>query len=69
MERAIEIFALVHLLLMAISHLVQREAWAEFFIALGERGRPGVFIHGFLSLWFGSLVAAFYPVGKDLGWF
>ena len=67
MERAIEIFALVHLLVMGISHIVKRDAWAEFFIALAEKGRTGVFLHGFLSLWFGSVVVGFYRVWNDAG--
>jgi hypothetical protein len=67
MERAIEVLALVHLVAMGISHIVKRDAWAEFFIVLAEKGRPGVFLHGFLSLWFGSVVAGFYRVWEGPG--
>jgi hypothetical protein len=67
MERSIEIFALVHLVTMGISHIVKRDAWAEFFIVLAEKGRTGVFLHGFLSLWFGSVIAGFYRVWDDAG--
>ena len=67
MERAIEIFALVHLIPMGISHIVKREVWAEFFIVLAKKGRSGVFLHGFLSLWFGSVIAGFYRVWSDTG--
>jgi len=67
MERAIEIFALVHLVLLGASHIVKREVWAEFFIVLAGTGRPGVFAHGFLSLWFGSVVAGFYDVWEGPG--
>lgn len=67
MERAIEIFALVHLVLLGASHIVKREVWAEFFIVLAGTGRPGVLAHGFLSLWFGSVVAGFYNVWAGPG--
>jgi hypothetical protein len=67
MERSIEIFALVHLVIMGVSHIVKRDAWAEFFVVLAEKGRTGVFLHGFLSLWFGSVIAGFYHVWADVG--
>lgn len=67
MERSVEIFALVHLLLLGFSHIVKHKAWAEFFMVLSEKGRPGVFFHGFLSLWFGSVVAGFYRVWSGPG--
>lgn len=67
MERAVEIFALVHLVPLGLSHLFQHKAWAEFFIVLSEKGRAGVFCHSFLSLWFGSVVAGFYPVWSGPG--
>src|SRR4051812_39239756 len=64
MQRAVEIFALVHLLPLGLSHILKRNAWAEFFIVLSEKGRSGVFFHSFLSLWFGSIVAGFHPIWK-----
>ena len=67
MERAVEILALVHLLPLGVSHIVKRDAWAEFFIVLSEKGRSGVFLHSFLSLWFGSIVAGFHQVWSGPG--
>jgi uncharacterized protein YjeT (DUF2065 family) len=67
MERSIEIFALVHLVAMGLSHVIKHKAWAELFIGLAKAGRPGVFAHGFLSLWFGSVIAGFYGVWNDIG--
>ena len=61
-ERAVEVFALIHLGLIGLSHVFQHRAWAEFFIALRERGRAGVFVHGFLSLAFGAVVVALHRV-------
>ena len=61
-ERAVEIFAVIHLALMGVSHIVRHRAWAEFFIVLRNRGYGGVFVHGFLSLGFGSLLVALHRV-------
>ena len=64
MERAVEIFTLIHLLPLGVSHILKRKAWAEFFILLSEKGKSGVFLHSFLSLWFGSVVAGFHCVWR-----
>lgn len=66
MERAIEIYAGIQFLIIGLSHLLQPRAWVEFFIALREKGRAGVFANGFLSLIFGSLIVAFHDVWT--GW-
>lgn len=62
MTRALEIFALIHLGLMGLSHVLQHRAWAEFFIRLRAMGYGGVYVHGFLSLGFGSMILAFHRV-------
>jgi hypothetical protein len=76
MERAVEVFATIHFSIIGLSHLVYPDIWVDFFIWLRERGRPGVFVHGFLSLGFGSIIVAFHPVWSGLpllltilGWF
>ena len=61
-ERAVQIFAVIHLLTMGLSHILAPRAWAEFFIGLRERGHAGVFVVGFMSLGFGSIIAAFHQV-------
>lgn len=75
LRTGVEIFAVIHLGTMGLSHVVAHRAWAEFFILLRERGRPGVFVVAFLSLGFGSIIAAFHPVWSGvplvltlLGW-
>ena len=67
MERAIEIFAVIHLGVMGLSHILAPKAWIEFFIRLREKGHPGVFAVGFMSLFFGSIIAAFHNVWSGLG--
>ena len=66
MTRALEIFAIIHLGLMGLSHIVRHRAWAEFFIRLRGRGHAGVFVHGFLSLGFGSMILAFHRVWSGI---
>jgi hypothetical protein len=66
-ERAVEIFALVHLVILGVSHAVKHAAWAELFVLLAKHGRSGVFFHGFLSLWFGSIVVGLYRVYSGPG--
>ena len=62
MERAIQIFAAIHFFVIGWSHILAPRAWAEFFVRLRERGPAGVLVVGFMSLGFGSIVAAFHPV-------
>jgi hypothetical protein len=62
MERSIEILAVIHFTIVGFSHLLRPKAWADFFIWLRTRGHAGVFVHGFLSLGFGSIIVAFHPV-------
>ena len=62
MTRGLEIFALIHLGLMGLSHVMRHREWAEFFIRLRDMGYGGVFVHGFLSLGFGSMILAFHRV-------
>ncbi len=66
MERALEVFAAIQLLIVGVSHVVQRHARVDFFCWLRERGHAGVLVHGFLSLWFGSMILAFHQVWSGL---
>ncbi len=62
MERAVEVFAVIQLTVIGLSHIVFHRAWAEFFVWLTARGRAGAFANGVLSLAFGSIVVAFHQV-------
>ena len=66
MERAIEVFAVIQFVVIGLSHVFQPQVWVDFFIRLREKGYPGVFVHGFMSLWFGSFVLAFHHVWSGL---
>lgn len=65
-ERATEVFAVIQFTIVGLSHILRPRDWADFFIWLRERGHAGVFVHGFLSLWFGSIVLAFHNVWTGL---
>jgi hypothetical protein len=65
-EKATEIFAAVFLLVIGLSHVAQPRAWVEFFVWLRGKGNAGVFVNGFLSLSFGSLIVAFHNVWDGL---
>lgn len=62
MERALEIFAVLQLTVIGLSHIAFPRAWAEFFVWLTARGHAGAFANGFTSLAFGSVVVAFHQV-------
>jgi hypothetical protein len=62
MERAVEIFAVIQLAIIGVSHVVFHREWAEFFVWLRGKGMAGAFANGFTSLAFGSIVVAFHRV-------
>ena len=66
MTRALEIFAVIQLTIVGLSHIVRHRAWAEFFIQLSALRYRGVFLHGFLSLAFGAMILAFHPVWSGM---
>ena len=65
-ERAVEIFALVHFTVIGFSHIFAPRAWVQFYVWLRGKGEPGVFVVGSLSLWFGSIIVAFHNVWSGL---
>jgi len=66
MERAVEIFALVQFTVIGLSHVFAPRGWVQFFVWLRSKGEPGVFVVGFMSLWFGSIIVAFHNVWSGL---
>src|SRR5262249_33487013 len=66
MERATEIFAAVQCLVIGLSHVARPGDWVQFFVWLRGKGYAGVFVNGFLSLGFGSVIIAFHNVWD--GW-
>ncbi len=75
METAVQIFAIIHLTIIGVSHILQPRTWVAFFVRLREKGEAGVFVVAFLSLGFGSIIVAFHNVWSGvpmvltlLGW-
>jgi len=66
MERAVEIFAVIQLAIIGVSHILHHRAWAEFFVWLRAKGRAGALANGFTSLAFGSIVVAFHRVWSGI---
>lgn len=66
MEAAIQVFAVVNLAVIGISHIVQPRAWIAFFEWLKGKGEAGVFATAFLSLGFGSIIVAFHNVWSGI---
>ena len=62
LERGVELFAIIHLGIIGLSHILAPKAWARFFILLRSKEDAGVFVVAFMCLGFGSIVAAFHPV-------
>lgn len=66
MVRAIEIFALLSLGVVGLSHVTQPRAWKAFFEKLFGLGPMGALLNGMMSLSFGALIVAFHDVWS--GW-
>ena len=59
MEKAIELYAAVTLLVIGLSHLFQPKGWVAFYADLVAKGVTGAFAEGFLCLSFGGIIVAF----------
>ncbi|MDX1396486.1 MAG: hypothetical protein R3195_19045 [Gemmatimonadota bacterium] len=61
MERGVEIFAAINLIVMGLSHIFAPAAWKEFFTLLHSKGAAGSIMNCFLSIGFGGFIVAFHP--------
>lgn len=66
MERAIQVYAIVNLTVIGLSHVLQPRVWVDFIAFLRDHGKAGVFASAFLSLIFGSIIVAFHNVWSGL---
>jgi hypothetical protein len=64
---ALEAYAVLHFGVAGLSHVFRPLSWVRFFVLLREHGHAGVFAHGFLSLYFGSMIVAFHNVWTGTG--
>ena len=58
MERAIEWYLAVTLVIVGLSHVMRAEDWTEAYRQLGAMGHPGVFVNGGMSLVSGTVIIA-----------
>ena len=66
MERSVEALAMVWFGVFGLSHIVQPKAWAEFFILLRGKGKPGAFVDGFLNLPLAAVIIAFHNIWSGI---
>jgi hypothetical protein len=57
---SIEIAAIICMLVVGLSHVVQPRAWVDLFIDLRQRGQAGVMLVGLLHLPLAVLIVAFH---------
>ncbi len=60
MERSVEVLAAIWFGVLGLSHILQPRVWAEFFILLCAKGKPGAFVDGFLNLPIGGVIVGFH---------
>jgi hypothetical protein len=60
MEKNIQIFFMLNLLVTGFSHLLQPQVWVDFFKWIRNQGRVGIFAYSFSSLTFGTLIVGFH---------
>jgi hypothetical protein len=75
MARSIEVFALLSLVVVALSHIFRPTAWAAYFDLLRRQGAAGVMVNGMMALSFGAIIVSFHNVWSGpaivvtlLGW-
>ena len=66
MEHAVQIYAIINLTVIGMSHVVRPRVWVDFFAFLRERGQAGVFAVALLNLIFGSIIVAFHNVWSGI---
>ena len=66
MEHAVQIYAIINLTVIGMSHVVRPRVWVDFFVLLRERGEAGVFAVAILNLIFGSIIVAFHNIWSGI---
>jgi len=65
-ERSVEIFAIILLVVIGLSHLLQPVAWVDYFMRLRALGTTGAFADGFLHLGPAGFIIAFHNVWSGI---
>lgn len=64
MEKAIQLYAAVALLVIGLSHIIRPQSWVTFYHDLAAKGVTGAYFEGFLCLTFGGIIVAFHNVWR-----
>jgi hypothetical protein len=66
MELAVTKLAIICFFITGISHIVQPQVWAQFFIDMHSRGKVGSFHNALLHFPLGVLIVSFHSVWHGL---
>ena len=66
LERAVQVYAIINLTVIGVSHVLRPRAWVDFFDVLRQRGEAGVLAVALLNLAFGSIIVAFHNVWSGI---
>jgi hypothetical protein len=66
MEIAVTKLAIVCFLVIGVSHIAQPRVWAEFFIAMREKGELGSFLNALLHFPLGVIIVSLHNVWHGL---
>lgn len=66
LESAVELFVVINLAVIGLSHAVAPRAWVDWFQRLHAKGPRGAFDYAFVCLSFGSIVASLHSVWSGL---
>jgi len=66
MERSVEVLAAILFGVIGLSHVLQPEAWVEFFILVRGKREAGAFVDGFLNLPLGAFIVAFHQTWSGI---
>jgi hypothetical protein len=66
MEIAVTKFAILCFFVTGVSHIVQPRVWAQFFIAMHDKGAAGSFLNALVHFPLGALIVSFHNVWHGL---
>ena len=66
MARSVEVFAIILIGVVGLSHLLQPKAWVEYFILLRSKGEAGAFVDGFVHLPLAGFIIVFHNVWSGI---
>ncbi|MBT8231369.1 MAG: hypothetical protein HKO66_10970, partial [Saprospiraceae bacterium] len=62
LHQSIELFVIINLLVVGLSHFIRPQIWVDFFKLLASKGQAGNVFNALLSLGLGSFIFSFHMV-------